>query len=127
MIVNLFNNFLALFDRSEPIPADDVTIAMQVHETLSKHYPGHGWGVGVDSKQGLMKIHHGPTMLTVDGQKAFVLHMNGFYSASQMDEVVVRAGGEILERNRLRRGAFDEDQWLNLRTDFAGRYKPDMN
>jgi len=122
MFANLLGTIINLFDRHDPIPADDVLIAKRSADLLTAHYPGHMWAVNVESRQGVMKVYH----LNTSGNKAFVLHLDGFYSASDLDKKVKMAGGEILERHRMKRARLDEDEWLNLPTDFAGRYKPDM-
>jgi hypothetical protein len=123
MLGKIRDAIINLFDRHEYIPPDDVILAKRGADVLDAHYPDHTWAVNVESRHGLVKIYH----LITSGNKAYVLHLDGFYSASDFDKKIKMAGGEILERYRLRRGRFDEDEWLNLPTDFAGRNIPDMH
>lgn len=120
---------LNLFDRptdpdeADEIPADDILYAKRWADLLTRHYPGHLWGVQVENRQGIVRIYH----LQTSGDKAFILKLDDMFSATDWDKKIMRAGGEILERHRLRRGQLDVEQWLDLPTDFAGRFKPDMN
>ncbi len=85
------------------IPANDLILAKDMADTLNRHYPGHLWAVNVDGKQGMADIRN----LGLSGTWGYRLRLVANYSASEFLKRVVSAGGEILERFRLRRGAAD--------------------
>ena len=86
-------------------------------EALHAAYPGHLWGVTCEGEKGIATVRN----LALAGNWGFVLKLADIYSASDWKKVVVRAGGELLERFRLRRGAADQDAIAGLSHDFAGR------
>jgi len=92
-----------------------VTLAKNVAETLNKHYPGHLWGVNVNEAGGIVTVYN----LSLSGNWGFVLHIKDLAIADDMKKVM-RAGGEILERYRLRRGAQVEGALHDIKTDLVG-------
>lgn len=98
---------------------NDMLIAKQVAETLMEHYPHpHLWAVSADGSTGLITIKN----LNLNGQWGYVLKLPKVYSASSLSKDVMRAGGEILERFKMNRGRFDEQQYTELKTNFAGDF-----
>ena len=100
------------------IPILDQITAANMADTLHKHYPNYRWAVYVSGEQGIAKVYN----LDLTGQHAWVLHLDVMFSATDWDQRIMRAGGEILERYRLDRARFDLDRWMALPTDFAGRF-----
>lgn len=90
-----------------PIPKGmDLNLMKQVGETLFKHYPGYQWGVIVQN--GVIDVLN----MNLSGKWGFRL------LTKDLDpdmKVIMRAGGEILERYKLKRGAFNEDTYNNLK------------
>ena len=72
----------------------------------------------VSGEQGIAKVYN----LDLTGQHAWVLHLDVMFSATDWDQRIMRAGGEILERYCMDRARFDLDKWMSLPTDFAGRF-----
>lgn len=98
------------------ITANEFLQIKQAGDLLEKHYPGHGWMVGIN--QGVMDIK---PMSTDTGQWAYSINLTKVYSASDLDHKVLNAGGAWLETLRQRRGAVDHDSLNALPTDRRGQ------
>lgn len=98
------------------IPANDLIMSKEMAEALHAAYPGHLWAVQVQGKQGVADVRN----LMLSGNWGFRIKLPEQYSASDFKKQVVRAGGEILERYRLRRGAADHDAIAALGIDRRG-------
>jgi hypothetical protein len=96
--------------------AHDHAVAKEMADALLAHYPGHLWAVSADSSTGMCDIRN----LLLSGEWGYRLKLPKIYSASAFRADVIRAGGEILERFRLARGRFVEDQYAGLKTTFSG-------
>ena len=96
------------------VAANEMTMAREMADILHTTYPGYMWAVNVD--RGLANVRN----LMLSGNWGFVLKIPAIYSASEFRKEVIRAGGEILERYRLKRGQFDWDKYNELRKDVAG-------
>lgn len=80
--------------------ANEEILAKNAADLLNKHYPNHLWAVFVDSEGGILVIKN----FSVSYRYGYVLHI------AKLDpelKRVVRAGGEILERARMKRGSWD--------------------
>lgn len=97
----------------------DIEIAKRMADVLDRHYPGHHWAVNVDSAGGIATVKN----FRLSGDWGFLVKLVGTYSASEFDRGVMLAGGELLERYRLHRGSFRENEYGILPVDFAGRYE----
>lgn len=88
--------------------ADEVqamSLAKEISEELNRKYPGHLWAVTVRSGVAVIKD------LCVSSLYGYVLKLSDIqHDASHRSRAVMRAGGEILERARLERGARTEDK-----------------
>lgn len=84
----------------------DVVLAKNAAELLNKHYPNHIWAVHVNSTKtgGIMVIKN----LLVSATHGYVLHLTNVNNDPTLKSVI-KAGGEILERAGLVRGA---NQWV---------------
>jgi hypothetical protein len=101
------------------IEANDYILARNMAETLNRHYPGHLWAVTCEGDKGIATVRN----LRLSGRWGFILKLR------EMDKnmrCVMRAGGELLERYRLARRAFNQDHYEALPTDFAGQLKADQ-
>lgn len=97
------------------LAANDLVTAKQTAELLHKHYPGHAWAVSCE--EGVVEVRN----LALSGEWGFRLFRDQAFSGSEYDKKVMRAGGEILERYKLRRGMVNQDHLQELQTDFSGR------
>lgn len=82
--------------------ACDEILAKRAAEVLNKHYPNNLWAVNVNSEQsgGVMIIKN----FAVSYRYGYVLHLNKLDNKLLK---VVRAGGEILERAKMKRGEWN--------------------
>lgn len=101
--------------------ANDIVMAKAMAETLHAAYPGHFWAVCCDGKKGMADVRN----MRFSGMWGFRLRLPAIYSASEFKREVLRAGGELLERYRMSRGKFNEDQYSDIPMDAAGRLKAD--
>lgn len=104
------------------LDANDLVMAKTMAEELHRAYPGHLWAVTCNGTIGFADVRN----LALSGNWGFRIKLDDIYSASQFMHLVRTAGGELLERYRLTRGKFDQDQYNALPTDFAGRLKADL-
>lgn len=102
--------------------ANDILMAKEMAEALHAAYPGHLWAVTCDGTVGFADVRN----LALSGNWGFRVKLKDIYSASQFKKDVVRAGGELLERYRLSRGKFKQDEYQQLTPDHAGRFKADL-
>jgi hypothetical protein len=94
--------------------------AKRVAEGLNTKYPGHLWAVNITGP--IIDIRD----LYLSGDWGFRLDSRSFFSASEMDKQIMRAGGELLEHYKQRRGLVDDAAINTLQTNFAGRHKPEL-
>ena len=91
----------------------DHALGKQVLEILCTHYPGWFWRVEIPrafygNKQNIVIIRNTDTNPRGDPH-GYVLHKSEL-SGANLNKSVMRAGGEILERYRMRRAAFREEE-----------------
>ncbi len=112
-------SMLAGLDETATSTMNDMLLAKQIAETLMAHYPApHLWAVSCEGRTGIATIKN----LNLNGQWGYVLKLPKLYSASSLAKDVIRAGGEILERFNMDRGRFNEQQYAELKTNFAGDF-----
>lgn len=92
--------------------AIDQSIAESVGRMLHHHYRGHFWMVHVDSKQGVCLI----TIPVLLGNWKYKIPLTSLSEA-----MVVRAGGEILERFKIPRGNIDIAAFVSARGKAVSR------
>lgn len=100
----------------------DQQICELVAWVLARHYPGYNWLVQADRKVGFVDIRN----VSLDGAMGCRIPLGGYATASELELLAMRYGGEILERYHVTRGAMDQDQIDALPTDFAGRLRADQ-
>jgi hypothetical protein len=90
----------------DPFAARDQRLARLVAEILVRHFHGYAWHVVSEIRQGVVYFAipdlMGPTL-------RWVIRLPEFPDLVEM--VVMRAGGELLERMHLRRGPMDQAQY----------------
>lgn len=99
------------------IAALDFNMAKEIAEVLHVAYPGHLWAVTSEGEKGIATVRN----MALAGNWGFVLKLGSLYTSSDFKKQIVMAGGELLERFRLRRGAVDSAAIAALATDFAGQ------
>lgn len=111
-------NMSALATDSPQLTANDMVMAKQMAEKLHQHYPGHLWAVQVQGVKGIADVRN----LMLSGSWGFRLKLPDIYSGSDFDRQIVRAGGELLERYRIRRAGMRHvaDEIASAPVDFAG-------
>ncbi len=97
-------------------PAQDLALSKQAGEILERHYPGYLWAVHADTNGGVLLIHN----LALHGRWGFQLNLRDVYSDPGLKSVVA-AGGELLERYKMKRGKFDADAWRAAPKDIQGQ------
>lgn len=92
----------------------EVETARWVGTKLERWYPGHAWHVQCDIRKGRGNIRGGVIGIRING----LMPPNYFYRINMRDlltdaggRIVMKAGGELLERYRVPRGNFDMDHW----------------
>lgn len=97
--------------------ADD-QIGRRIMQLLTKHYPGHGWMIEVKSKHGVFNIWNA----VISKRFGYVQKMSEIVEGTNMDldKVVVRIAGELLERAKLNRGRLNEDELVGKSLLYTG-------
>ena len=80
-----------------------VDTAVTIGQTLTQHYPGHMWMVGW---QGGSIVVRNASISTDYG---FYIHPDQSATTSELAKKAVMYGGELLERARMKRGAWNGD------------------
>ena len=84
-------------------------IAKMAASVLGRHYPAHLWAVGWAPGMTLVIKN----MATQDGRYGFTVDAAKAATVSELEKVVMRAGGELLERCGVSRGQWD-GEFMNL-------------
>ena len=71
-------------------------------------------------KAGMLSVYN----LSLSGEWGFYIKLREVMDVNGPKRVVM-AGGEILERYRMKRGAFDANQYEGLKTDHLGNFVAD--
>ena len=96
----------------------DVTLCARIGRILIEHYPGWTWDVDIQPNQRVITIRN--KTCNPRGHMGFVLYKDKLDPGLKM---VVRGGGEFLERYRMRAGRLTEDQ---LEGKIMELEKPDL-
>lgn len=124
-----------LFDESQApnnnlskIPPADLNLAKAVTQVLMKQYPGHPWAVWASHEQGVVVIKL-PNLTDSTGLLALgrlfgmVLHIDKMSEGTFLQDVT-RAGGELLERWGIRRGAYRNGTYAESAPAFNDAHVP---
>ena len=98
----------------------DFDIAKRVSEILNKHYAGYMWAVNVDSDTGMVQVRN----FSLSGLWGFNLHMKKVQEDVE-GKLIINAGGEILERFRVRVGQANSNQLQGMTPNAIGLLVPD--
>lgn len=99
----------------------DAEIASYIGAALVHKYPGHGWQVEADSRNGIAKIFASYMSL----REAYVYKLKNI-DVHTFDREMMRIGGEILERFKLSRNKFNISDVANAVRDGRGNVKADL-
>lgn len=98
----------------------DERLSHDLAQVLTTTYPGYSWGVHVNSRGGVVNILN----LTFSGEMGYRFKIRKL--DTDLPRLVMRAGGEILERFDHPRRRFDADIHRALPRDFRGRIVHDQ-
>jgi hypothetical protein len=111
---------------NDPVDAEyrvkDRRIAEWLGHEFVRQYPGRGWQVEVDSRNGLAKIFN----MHVTPQYGWMLKLSDVHLGSIAADVA-RIGGEMLERSKLSRSNFNEVEILDLQRNISGQARVDLS
>ena len=96
----------------------DMEKAKEVGDTLSRHYPHHLWAVGFQG--GALVVKN----LAISSHYGFVIKHASTATASELAHKAVVAGGELLERAGMARGAWDGQAATRLDGSDPRFFKP---
>lgn len=102
-------------DGEDGISASGMLLVKRTAETLHRHYPGHLWAVNIDEEGGVITVMN----LALSGKWGFLLKLKTVQEDPDLKSVM-RAGGELLERYRLRRGRYESGSIKELLRDIRG-------
>ena len=87
-------------------------IARRIVECLNFYYPGHAWEATVDLRQGGAQIR---IAVLMTGPHCYFMRFNDIAGENEFRRVVMRAGGELLERFQIPRAGFDLTRYVEAR------------
>jgi hypothetical protein len=97
------------------------TITKDCADLLEKHYPGWLWTINPDENAGMIYIYS----LRLSGEFGYKIRIGDIQNDPRR-RLAVDAGGEILERYGLKRGAYKHEYLVGKIQDLRGNYIPDM-
>lgn len=100
----------------------DFEIAKTIGAELCGLYPGHGWTVEADARNGIAKICN--KHMGFNAGYVYKLHDIEF---STFKRDMMRIGGDILERYKLSRGKMIEAEVFGVIRDLRGNAKVDLS
>lgn len=100
----------------------DLAVAKLIGSELVRQYPGHGWQVVSDIRNGIAKLYN----MHISGQIGWMLKLKDLREVT-FSRDIQRIGGEMLERSGLSRGRFNELEVLERQRDSIGRSKVDLS
>lgn len=96
----------------DEVAAFDQRIAMQVAEILVRHYFGYTWHVVAETRQGIVYFSIPDLM---GATLRWVIRLADYHDLT--DRLVMRCGGDLLERMGLRRGPIDQGEYENAKAN----------
>lgn len=102
-------------DGEDGISASGMMLVKRTADELQRHYPGHLWAVNINEEGGVMTVMN----LALSGKWGFLLKLKTVQEDPDLKSVM-RAGGELLERYRLRRGRYEPGAVGDMKRDWRG-------
>ena len=94
-------------------------ICSSVGSTIENLYPGWKWWVECNLQSGCVSVRN----LSLNGEYGFTIPLPKLLNETDGDKILMRAGGEILERYSMDRANADHS---NIQRDFTGNAIGDM-
>lgn len=98
------------------ISPNDLIMSRNIAEALHAHYPGQRWAITCEGATGLITIRN----LWLSGTYGYVLKIGDISSISALIHKAVIGAGELMERFNMKRGQFNEADYMTMPTNFAG-------
>lgn len=102
--------------RGDAETLQEMDICKDVAETLHQHYPGHLWAVSVQNGAVVVKN------LKISHTHGMIIHLKNYF-ADPSNKLVIRLGGELLERAHIKRGR-DDGENAYILEGAAAKYQP---
>ena len=99
----------------------DMQLASVIGTELVHHYPGHGWQVECDIRNGVAKIFN----CHMSGVYGYMLHIKDI-NLHTFRADIMRVGGTLLESFGVSRGKFNPDEIMSIQRDHTGSVKADI-
>ena len=104
-----------------PVSASLANLAKRYGEALEKHYPGWWWTINPDETGGVMYIY----CLRLSGEWGYVIKTGDVQNDAHEKEAIM-AGGEILDRYNIPRGAYKREYLQGKIKDLRDNFIPDV-
>jgi hypothetical protein len=101
--------------------ANLILLVKNAADTLEKHFPGWMWALKPDEAGGIIDI----MSLRISAKRGYTLHTKNVQEDVEF-KLVMRAGGELLERYGFRRGRYSQEEW-HRRELVMGQFIPDLS
>ena len=95
----------------------DLDLGKKVLYILEHAYPGHAWFVNAMTESGYITIqlmYPGADEKLRIWKYGMLIHAKNLGTANDMQKIVVKDGGELLERYNMVRGRFEADSYINF-------------
>lgn len=102
----------------DPSVAVATELCCRIGAILKHHYPLHMWQVGIVGDMFYIKA------MNVNRKMGVYIHPNDLRNEKTGPGVIMRAGGELLERFGFRRGSLRLDEQRNAKRDIADNAMP---
>lgn len=99
----------------------DRVLAELIGHELVHTYPGHGWQVECDIRNGIAKVFN----CHMSGLHGYLMHLKDLSLDTFRDDIM-RVGGTLLESFGIGRGHFDQDEIMSIQRDHSGSAKADF-
>jgi len=86
--------------------AQDSHVGRRIMAVLTRKYPGHGWIIEVQHKQGIFDVWNAAISRKFGWRQRIA-------EVTNLEKCIVFIAGELLERAGLARGPLDEDALMN--------------
>ena len=100
----------------------DAYWAKRIGAELVLKYPGHGWEVLVDIRNGVAKIYN----LYISGQYGYLLHLKDIREAT-FSRDMMRVGGELLRRSGIKHDRMCPEEIAQLQYASNHKIKVDLS
>jgi hypothetical protein len=94
----------------DPLAAMEQQVMKEAMRVLMDEYPGYGWMIRADARQGILTVALPHFMGHV---LQYVIHIDQVASAEAMDKAITEAGGHILERLKLNRSGVHQAEYAD--------------